>query len=81
LRLNKEASLTLEEHDPGMADSVTATSPEYNPSVVSHFQQLAPSPERKVFAISSLALFKFFRGLPVIPLAKQFLVRYGATFA
>jgi hypothetical protein len=59
---------------PRMSGCVASVPPEDKANVVSHLEPLPPRPERKVFAITLLPLFEFFRGLPVFLLVEQVLI-------
>jgi len=79
LRFYEKTFAVLEEHDPCVPDAVATVPSEDNSSVESHREELTPSPEREVLAVTRLALFEFLRWLPVIPFAKQFFIGDAAA--
>lgn len=63
-----------------MAGAISAGSPHHKSGILEiHRQQLAPSPQSEIFAVTPFQLFKQFWGLPVVVSAELFLV--GNIFA
>jgi hypothetical protein len=79
LRFNKKTFAVLKEHDPSVPNAVASVPSEHDSGVESHSEQLAPSPEGEVFAVTSLPFLEVLRRLPVVLFVKQFSVGDTAT--
>ena len=63
----------------GVSSSVASVPSEDDSRINTHSQQFTPGPKRKVFAVTSPALLKFFRRLPVLLFTEQLFIRNSAA--
>ena len=62
-----------------MSDPVTAVLATYESGVVSHCQELPPSPQRKIYASALLKFLELFWWLPVVLFAEEVHRECGST--
>ena len=74
-RLQQEVLPVLLKRDPCVAFTIVASSAHDKSSRKIHVEQLSPCPQRIVFTVTSFDFLKFVRGLPIIRLVIQLLVR------
>jgi hypothetical protein len=79
LRFNQKTLAIAKVLYPSMPYSIGPVWSAHESCIVSHVQQLSPSPKSKIVAVSLFSFLEVFRRLPVVSLSKLFFV--GNAFA
>jgi hypothetical protein len=77
LRLNQKALATLNKLNPSVAGPISSMLAEDNTSVVAQVHELAPSPERKIFAVAFLPFFEIVWRLPIVVFIEKLFIGNG----